>query len=165
MKKTGFSLTELLIIIAIVVVLAVVVVLVANPTKMLAKSRDAQRHDDLTALSTAVDLYLADNRDFTGLSGPYRSIGQTETMSQKNDGSGWIPLKFNLISSGAPFGVLALDPINNENYHYTFAVNPQNKTYEIDCIFELQSNIDKESNDGGNNINAYEVGTDLTLLP
>lgn len=165
MKKTGFSLMEILIIVAIVVVLATVVVLVINPSKMMTKSRDKQRSDDLTAISTAVNLYLADNKDFTGLAGPYLSTASSKDLAQKNDGTGWIPLKFNLISSGAPLSALPLDPINNSSYHYSFAVNPVNKTYEIDCTFEFLDNVQKESTDGGNNSNVYEVGTDLTLLP
>ena len=161
MKKNGFTLMEFFIIMAIMVVLSAVVVLAINPSKMIVKSHDLQRNGDLTDLATALDLYLADNRDFKGLVGPYLSM----TSGQKTDGTGWIPIKFNTISSGTPMSVLPFDPINNSTYHYTLGINPVAKTYEIDCAFELQGNIAKEATDGGNNVNAYEIGTDLTILP
>lgn len=165
MKKTGFSFVEILIVMAIVVVLATIVVLVINPTKTMTKSRDSGRDKDLTAITTAIDLYLADNKDFKGLTGPYLSTSADVNSAQKNDGTGWLPIKFNTISSGTPLGTLLFDPLNNQTYHYTVGIDPVAKTYEIDCVFELPDNIKKESTDGGNNENVYEVGTDLTILP
>lgn len=165
MEKTGFSITELLIVVVIVIILAIFVVLAINPSKMMTKSRDSERNANLSAITTAVDLYLADNKDFKGLTGPYLSTSVLNDSTQKNDGTGWIPIKFNSISSGAPLGVLPLDPSNNETYHYTLGIDPVNKTYEINCVFELSDNIKKESTDGGNNGDVYEVGTDLTILP
>jgi len=165
LKKTGFSLTELLIVVVIVIILAIFVVLAINPSKMMTKSRDAERSKDLTAIATALDLYLADNKDFKGLTGPYLSTSAGSNSAQKNDGTSWIPIKFNTISSGTPLGTLPLDPLNNDTYHYTLGIDPVAKTYEINCVFELPDNVKKESTDGGNNANVYEVGTDLTILP
>ena len=165
MKKTGFSFVEILIIVAIIVILAMIVVLAINPARMMTKSRDSVRDKDMTAITTAIDLYLADNKNFEGLKGPYLSTSVDANNAQKNDGTGWIPIKFNSITSGAPLGTLPLDPLNNETYHYTVGINPVAKTYEINCVFELSDSIKKESTDGGNNANVYEVGTDLTILP
>ena len=165
MKKKKFSLLELLIIIAIVVVLAVVFVITVNPAEMMVKSRDAQRYNDLRELATAVSLYLADNHDFKGLTLPSYLSNNILDAGRAIDGIGWIPLNFKLITSGSPFSVLPLDPLNNDTYHYTFAVDPQKKTYEINCVLEFTENLTKAAADGGNNINVYEVGTDLTLIP
>ena len=164
MKKTGFSITELLIVVVIVIILAIFIVLAINPGKMMTKSRDFERNENLSAITTAIDLFLADNKNFKGLKGPYLSTSGASDM-QKNDGTGWIPIKFNSISSGTPLSVLPLDPLNNETYHYILGVDPENKTYEINCFFELSENIKKVSTDGGNNGDVYEVGTDLTILP
>lgn len=162
----GFTLIELLIVIAIIAVLAIIVVVAINPSKMLSKSRDSQRFSDTTSIATALNLYLADNHDFTGLVGPYLSTdGTTDNTRKKNDSTGWITINFSLVSSGAPLAALPLDPINTDAYHYTFGVNLAAKTYEIDCVFESSDNTPKESADGGNNPNVYEVGTDLTILP
>lgn len=166
-KGEGFTLIELLIVIAIIAILAIIVVIAINPARILEKSRDSQRFSDLTSLATAVNLYLADGHDFTGLAGPYSTfpiVGSENTM-KKNDGTGWIPLNFTLVSSGAPIAALPLDPTNDASHNYRFGVSVANKTYEIDCVLENTDNTPKHSSDGGNNANRYEVGTDLTILP
>ncbi len=169
MKKhsKGFTLIELLIVIAIIVILAVIILLAINPAQILAKSRDSQRFSDLTTAATAINLYLADNHDFTGLVGPYSSfpIIGSENAMKINDGTGWIPLDFTVVSSGAPLASLPLDPTNDATNFYRFGVSVANKTYEIDAVFEQTDNVAKHSSDGGNNANRYEVGTDLTILP
>ena len=57
-KNSGFTLLELLIVIAIIAVLSVALVIVLNPAEALRKSRDAQRISDLTTLKKAIGLYL-----------------------------------------------------------------------------------------------------------
>ncbi|MBI2450990.1 MAG: type II secretion system protein [Parcubacteria group bacterium] len=57
-SKKGFTLLELLIVIAILAILSVVVVLVLNPAETLKKARDVQRISDLDVLKTALGLYL-----------------------------------------------------------------------------------------------------------
>lgn len=57
-KNNGFTLLELLIVIAIIAILSVALVLVLNPSETLKKSRDAQRMSDLSTLKTAIGLYL-----------------------------------------------------------------------------------------------------------
>jgi len=166
-RHRGFTLIELLIVIAIIAILAVIIVIAINPARILAKSRDSQRFSDLTTLATATNLYLADNHDFAGMAGPYASfpIVGTENAMKKNDGTGWIPVNFTLVSSGAPLAALPLDPTNDATYNYRFGVNVASKTYELDAVFESTDNTPKHSSDGGNNANRYEVGTDLTILP
>jgi prepilin-type N-terminal cleavage/methylation domain-containing protein len=57
-KKGGFTLLELLIVIAILAILSVALVIVLNPAETLKKARDAQRISDLSTLKTAVGLYM-----------------------------------------------------------------------------------------------------------
>jgi prepilin-type N-terminal cleavage/methylation domain-containing protein len=57
-SASGFTLLELLIVIAIVATLSVVSVVVLNPSEMLKKSRDSQRISDLTTLKKAIGLYI-----------------------------------------------------------------------------------------------------------
>ncbi len=57
-KAKGFTLLELLIVIAILAVLSVTLVLVLNPAESLRKSRDTQRMSDLATLKTAIGLYM-----------------------------------------------------------------------------------------------------------
>ena len=68
-SQKGFTLLELLIVIAIIAVLSVALILVINPAETLKKSRDAQRISDLGTLKTAIGLVL------TSSSTPYLSAG------------------------------------------------------------------------------------------
>lgn len=60
-KNRGFTLLELLIVIAIIAILSVALVLVLNPAETLRKSRDAQRISDLSTMKTALGIYLTSN--------------------------------------------------------------------------------------------------------
>lgn len=57
-SSTGFTLLELLIVIAIIAILSVALILVINPAETLRKSRDAQRISDLSTVKTALALML-----------------------------------------------------------------------------------------------------------
>ena len=167
-SSKGFSLIELLIVIAIIAILAIIVIIAINPARILAKSRDSQRFSDMTSLATATNLYLADNQALPASAAvSTRDAGCLANLNtcKKNDGTGWIPLNFTLVSSGAPIASLPIDPTNDATYYYRFGWNQVSKTYEIDCAFENSDNAAKESADGGNNNARYEVGTDLTVLP
>lgn len=167
MRKKGFTLIELLIVIAIIAILAVIIVVAINPTKILEKSRDSQRFSDVTSLATAVNLYLADAKDFDAMAaGPWASNDAgTDNARKLNDGTGWISLlDFTTVSTGAPIAALPLDPVNDVTNHYTFGIDALAKTYEINCVFESSDNTPKHSADGGSDANSYEVGTDLTIL-
>ncbi|MEI7741585.1 MAG: prepilin-type N-terminal cleavage/methylation domain-containing protein [bacterium] len=59
-KNAGFTLLELLIVIAIIAILSVVLILILNPAESLKKSRDTQRLSDLSTLKTAIGIYLSD---------------------------------------------------------------------------------------------------------
>lgn len=56
--KRGFTLLELLIVIAIIAILSVIIIFVLNPAETLKKARDTQRMSDLNTLKTALGLYL-----------------------------------------------------------------------------------------------------------
>lgn len=55
--KGGFTLLELLIVIAIIAILSVVLIFALNPAETLRKSRDVQRISDLNTMKTALTLY------------------------------------------------------------------------------------------------------------
>src|SRR3989344_2310485 len=57
-QPRGFTLLELLIVIAVIVVLAGILILILNPAETLARSRDAQRIADLNSLKTALGIYV-----------------------------------------------------------------------------------------------------------
>jgi prepilin-type N-terminal cleavage/methylation domain-containing protein len=62
MKKRGFTLIELIIVIAIIGLLAVIVLVALNTAK--AKSRDASRKTTVHQIESALELYYADNASY-----------------------------------------------------------------------------------------------------
>jgi prepilin-type N-terminal cleavage/methylation domain-containing protein len=176
----GFTLIELLVVIAIVAVLAVVVLLTLNPAQLLKQARDSNRVSDLATLKSALALYLADVSSPTlgtttncyvhpsstiTAAGCGRFTGGTATGTASNavDGSGWIPVNFNSISSGAPISVVPVDPVNNASFYYSYRAS-SSLTYELTAAMEstkygFGGSGDVVTNDGGNQTSSYEVGT------
>ncbi len=196
MEKKGFTLIELLIVIAIIVVLSVVVIITINPAQILRQARDSQRISDLGTIRTALSFYLSDvlspAQNALGnsstcyistapgvgtttagcgrmASGDTTIVSTTAANANKVDGTGWIKTNFSAISTGAPFGTLPIDPVNNATYFYSYATNAYpNFQFEIDADMEStryasSGPSDVESTDGGDNVGVYEVGTDLAL--
>jgi prepilin-type N-terminal cleavage/methylation domain-containing protein len=185
----AFTLIELLVVIAIIAIMAVVVVLTLNPAELLKQSRDSDRLSDAASMRSALSFYLTDvssnpvlaNRGYgncyvsasvattTSNCGVYYTNGyaNTSTAAGRNvDGTGWLPVNFNQISTGAPFGELPIDPINNQSYYYTYVAS-SSLTWEINMFIESNKYKyggpnDVVSTDGGNSTSTYEVSGGIT---
>lgn len=59
--KGGFTLIEVLLVVAIIAILAGIVIIAINPSKQLADSRNAQRQSDVTTILNAAYQYSIDN--------------------------------------------------------------------------------------------------------
>lgn len=59
--KKGFTLIEILLVVAAIAILAGIVILAINPNKQLGDTRNAQRHADVTTILNAVYQYSLDN--------------------------------------------------------------------------------------------------------
>ena len=174
MKKSaqGFTLVELLVVIAIIAILAAVVVLIINPLELTRRGRDAARLSDLANLQNAINVAV---QEATGAgavavlckaSGTYPCNGSSSTGSRASDGSGWVKTDLSTQKS-VSVPTLPVDPVNDTTYHYTYCAN--NDAWEIDTVLESDQQKGKMANDGGNE-NAldtsgrYEVGSNLTLI-
>jgi type IV pilus assembly protein PilA len=73
-KQSGFTLLEVLLVVAIISILAAIVIIAINPTKQLGDTRNAQRANDVTTILDAVYQYAIDNN-----SGIPASITNTPT--------------------------------------------------------------------------------------
>ncbi len=60
-NKKGFTLIELIIVIAVIALLAAATFVAVDPAKRIGQARDAQRWQDVTAIADAIKMYMADN--------------------------------------------------------------------------------------------------------
>lgn len=61
-KKSGFTLIEVLLVIGIIVILASAIILAVNPGRQFAKTRNAQRINDINAILNAIVQNMTDNQ-------------------------------------------------------------------------------------------------------
>ncbi len=73
--KRGFTLLEILLVVAAIAILAGIVIVALNPNKQLGETRNAQRSSDVNALLNAVYQYAIDNNGAlpTGVDSVYTS--------------------------------------------------------------------------------------------
>lgn len=182
--QKGFTLIELLVVIAIIAVLSVVVILTLNPAEILRQARDSNRVSDLSTLKSGISLFLSDVATSSAAIGVtrtcyYYAVGFTTTTctswfptataatiassSRNVNGTGWIPINLNAISSGAPFGNLPVDPISNVNYFYSYVTNATSGfklAAKMESVkYNASGSSDVVSTDGGNDNATYETGS------
>jgi len=188
LTEKSFTLIELVIVIGILAILAVVVIVAINPVEFLRQARDSNRLSDLQTINKALGLYESDGGSSFGSSNTvYVSIPDSsatcdnlslpdlpagwsyacsdEDNYRKIDGNGWIPADLTSISfGGSPLNVLPIDPINttSSGNYYTYVTGG---SWELATIFESEKYAIKAVQDGGLDIAAFEIGSNLNLSP
>ena len=136
----GFTLLEMLVVIGVIAILTAIVIVALNPVEQFRQARDVTRLSDMRSLKSAVIFYLTDT-GATGL-GSYMCYSSSPDVSgagcngrmnapgivttplidaQKTDGSNWTKVNFDLISLDPPFTEVPIDPVNDNEFFYSFA--------------------------------------------
>jgi prepilin-type N-terminal cleavage/methylation domain-containing protein len=182
----GFTLIELLLVVAILAILSTVVVVVINPAELLKQTRDAIRLSDLGAINKTLSISQVNAIPLGSSTIIYISIPDTSaacanlglptpppgwsyqcapSSAYRNaNGTGWIPVNFNLIPGGSSLGALPIDPVNTTNSGLYYLYVPGSPKWAIAASLESQKYLPKAANDGGYDPGRYEIGTDLSLI-
>jgi prepilin-type N-terminal cleavage/methylation domain-containing protein len=188
-SNRAFTIIELLVVIAIIAILAVTVILVLNPSQLLAQSRDTQRLADLATINSAVGLYNTDQGGSLGYSlgsastaylslpSPSSSCAtlnlatsaygyncSTNANYRLASSNGWLPINFNLISAGSPFGSVPVDPTNQTSSGLYYSYTTNGSVYEVSALAESQKYA-KAGFQGTNDPALLEEGSGVSNLP
>jgi prepilin-type N-terminal cleavage/methylation domain-containing protein len=183
-KIAGFTLIEMLVVIAIVAVLALVVILYINPAELLRQARDSTRLSDMSTIHDALSIYQSDvSGGSLGLSGVCyigSSVGTSTascdlyfpsaesvatSTSIANDDTGWIPVNFTNISSGTPIPTIPVDPrgTSDPSYMYSYVSTSTSARFKLAAKMESitygkDGNKDAVSTDSGYSDTTFETG-------
>ena len=127
-KSRGFTLIEILVVVAIIGILSSVILVGLGPTR--ARGRDARRIADLRQVQTGLELYF-------GKCGFYPGTA-TCTGSGAVPAGGWVGLQTALTSAGIGISNIPDDPNSSLNYFY--GVNGAGNGYTLGATLEDPAN-------------------------
>lgn len=117
--QKGFTLLEVLLVIAIVAILAGIVILALNPAKQLAEARNAQRWVDVNTILNGVYQYSIDNN---GAIPATITVTQTEICKTGGDCTGRIDLSV-LTASETYLVAIPVDPTGSSTNGAGYEIN------------------------------------------
>ena len=162
-NQKGFTLVEVLIVVALIAILAVIALVTINPFAAQQRTRDARRLKEIGALQGIVEQYISDNPAAAG----FTAFSTDNAASNACDGTaaspGWIGI--NVCNYG---NTVAADPLNraaeftlsdgtsSTGVLYYQVQLDTNLRYRICARMESPSNAGKLTEDGNAN-NFFEV--------
>lgn len=193
-QNTGFTLVELLIVVGVLAVLGTATVAILNPVELSAQGRDSARLSDVSVLNNVLYLYSFDQSGASmgAVNTVYISIPDASSICagitglpslpsgwvyhcspsssfRNNNGTGWIPVDFTLITKGAPLVALPTDPTNVASSRSYYIYVTSGSQWEVATSMESQryklgGSSDATSTDGGSALSLYEAGNNKKLL-
>jgi len=107
--QKGFTLVEILIVVALIAILAVIALVTINPAEAQKKSRDARRIKELGTLQGVIEQYMSDNPDFGGVTATSNDAGATVKNSCN---TGWLSQGTNVMDLCNYANTIPVDPLN-----------------------------------------------------
>jgi len=136
-SKKGFTIIELMVVIAVIAVLSsIVLVLLGNAKE---KSRDARRVSDMREIQNALNLYFTDNNRFPRVT-PAVDITGSDAFSTEMEAAGVI-------------SEMPTDPVNTGGSVYSYVSSENGAVYTISFCLETDS------------IQGYSQGCGNTISP
>lgn len=170
MMKKGFTLLEVLLVIAAIGILAAIVIVAINPNRQLSQVRDTERQSDVNALSKAMEQYLIDHGEYpAGITNQYQPVCNEAITTDCVDLSG------DLVSTylagvpedpdpSSPY-YIAIHPENNKISVIASGVEVANEV-SINRFFDLRTiDIDIDNTSNSNILTNYQVPVTLSYQP
>ncbi len=155
-SQKGVTIIELVAVITLLLILTTLVVIFVDPVGHMKKSRDEKRLSDLSVIDRVISEFVLDNKRYPDQEILRKSntlpAGSTDVAHAN---LGWIYDDLSAYNS-----MLPTDPLNDGDYYYSYFHNSTG--YEINARLEILT--DEMLNDGGNDLNLYEVGNNLNLI-
>ena len=143
MKNWGFTLVELLVVVAIIGVLTSL--LVVNYQSARERARDAQRKSDFRSLKTALRLYYNDFQEYPGSNGgEIVGCGTDKTNPTACTwGTEW------QLANAVYMGRLPVDALNADDYVYSYTMTDNGESFELTTLLENLSDTAIDESQAG----------------